>query len=470
MNEKYAEYTLEVWGYDAVRNPKDQRMIDAICECTSFDENGFAESLYQEGQNWAGFVINSLPKELALELEDKLKKMGYGASMRLEAQNPVVAYFVEVRGYEAYGHATSFLNDGIDGSETRRRSDAILNVAQEVLGRTVEFGKEIRENGGVLTILTRRMGAALELKRRIEALSDEYIVTLHTGYGDFDYSTLEANGKKLEIKNLDEMKDYLRSVYTLEKELYIAKEGKEKVFHRIVRTGSKSIPTREEIDEKSVSLYTAGCFVGGLIPMFWLKFMLDITWKGAFTGLVIVCAIIALSIVMSNRRKWNEANKKYNEEFDQLEKQRQQSIPEIADYQKREQEFDETIVSCMDALNELYGYDIIFPKYRNFVAISQIYEYFASGRVTELGGPDGAYNLFESELRQNIIICELSTIIRQLEDIKTYQRMTYDAISESNRLLRNIEQNTAVTAFNSAAIAENTNIMRKYTNIAVYNN
>ena len=109
-------------------------------------------------------------------------------------------------------------------------------------------------------------------------------------------------------------------------------------------------------------------------------------------------------------------------------------------------------------------------KYRNFVAISQIYEYFASGRVTELEGPNGAYNLFENEMRQNVIIYELNEILQHLEEIKKYQRMTYDAIMDANRLLANIEKNTAVSAFNSSVIAENTNIMRRYADVAVNNN
>ena len=39
-----------------------------------------------------------------------------------------------------------------------------------------------------------------------------------------------------------------------------------------------------------------------------------------------------------------------------------------------------------DTLNQLYSLNIIYPKYRNFVAISSFYEYFESGRCNTLKG------------------------------------------------------------------------------------
>lgn len=117
-------------------------------------------------------------------------------------------------------------------------------------------------------------------------------------------------------------------------------------------------------------------------------------------------------------------------------------------------------------LNEYYSKDIIFIKYRSLVAISAILEYLMSGRCTTL--PE-AYNKYEEELRQQIIIDKLDVIIDKLERIEKSQYMLYDAIISMNNTLNNISQgvdkalssmsriqdNTAVSAYNSKIIADN---------------
>lgn len=121
-------------------------------------------------------------------------------------------------------------------------------------------------------------------------------------------------------------------------------------------------------------------------------------------------------------------------------------------------------------LEALYAKDIIFEKYRNLVAISTIYEYFASGRCTELTGANGAYNLFETELRQNLIINQLEQVNANLEEIKANQYILYQGISKINNSLdglaheiKNIAQSTKeiavssrITAICSEVTAQNT--------------
>lgn len=120
-------------------------------------------------------------------------------------------------------------------------------------------------------------------------------------------------------------------------------------------------------------------------------------------------------------------------------------------------------------LDKVYAENIIFPKYRNFAAVSQILEYLISGRCTELEGPNGAYNLYESELRQNIIINKLDIIIEQLDELNYRMGTICGAIQETNMLLGNISQtlgrieaNTALTAYNSQCVAHNTRIASQY--------
>lgn len=101
-------------------------------------------------------------------------------------------------------------------------------------------------------------------------------------------------------------------------------------------------------------------------------------------------------------------------------------------------QFDAPLAESKELLERLYNKDVIFPKYRNMIAMCTIYEYFASGRVSTLEGPDGAYNLYESELRQNLIINKLENIVTQLEQIKQNQYMLYHELSKTNEILRGI--------------------------------
>lgn len=138
-----------------------------------------------------------------------------------------------------------------------------------------------------------------------------------------------------------------------------------------------------------------------------------------------------------------------------------------------------------------YATDIIFPKYRNFVSMNTIYEYFASGRCSELTGANGAYNLYEAEVRQNVIINSLDKIIDSLQQIRNNQYMLYDAISETNQILTVISKDasrierateqivrntqdiasateqitifTHLTAVNSKAVAQNTEAIKYLT-------
>lgn len=107
-----------------------------------------------------------------------------------------------------------------------------------------------------------------------------------------------------------------------------------------------------------------------------------------------------------------------------------------------------------NSLEQLYAENVIFPKYRNLVAITAINEYLLSGRCYKLEGPDGAYNLYEMELRQNIIISQLSSIIDNLEQIRNNQFSLYQELQKSNYTIneilaetRRMNETTKLTAY-----------------------
>ena len=123
--------------------------------------------------------------------------------------------------------------------------------------------------------------------------------------------------------------------------------------------------------------------------------------------------------------------------------------------------------------NELYSYDIIFGKYREPVALATFYEYLMAGRCDGLEGPNGAYNLYESEIRANMIISQLSTIISQLEEIKQNQYTIYtelkgmsrslnelaSTMKQATKAIEGIERNTGRIADYSEVIANNSSVI-----------
>jgi hypothetical protein len=74
-------------------------------------------------------------------------------------------------------------------------------------------------------------------------------------------------------------------------------------------------------------------------------------------------------------------------------------------------------------------------------------EYLDSGRCSALEGPDGAYNLYESELRQNYIISKLDTIINQLDMIRENQYYLYTAMQDIKTAIAGLNVNVVINRY-----------------------
>lgn len=125
----------------------------------------------------------------------------------------------------------------------------------------------------------------------------------------------------------------------------------------------------------------------------------------------------------------------------------------VSDYQKRQLNQQHALSSCRDemqkisiaiqqceikynetkqALARLYSWNYIYPKYQGLVSVCTIFEYLDSGRCYTLEGHEGAYNLYESELRMNQIIGKLDDIIWRLDDLSLSQQVLGQALRQSN--------------------------------------
>ena len=118
-------------------------------------------------------------------------------------------------------------------------------------------------------------------------------------------------------------------------------------------------------------------------------------------------------------KKW----KKNNSETDRINSSIvEQNKRENALYQQKANLLDKEISELkekyndtLDLLNAYYDFNIIYPKHRNLIAISSIYEYLLSGKCHELTGPGGAYATYDLESRLDYIIVQFDEVIEKLD-------------------------------------------------------
>ena len=118
---------------------------------------------------------------------------------------------------------------------------------------------------------------------------------------------------------------------------------------------------------------------------------------------------------------------------------------------------------CVNTRVQYESLNVIFPKYRNLIAYSTFYEYLETGRCTALGGSDGAYNLYESELRQNAIISQLSDILDSMEEIKANQYMVYSQLKQMNAGLDRLNFSMTQAVASIQQIGSSVNSIKDYT-------
>jgi len=87
-------------------------------------------------------------------------------------------------------------------------------------------------------------------------------------------------------------------------------------------------------------------------------------------------------------------------------------------------------------LKNLYDMNVLYPKYRNLIAVSSITEYLDSGRCKDL---EEAYGEYEQESRQDRIIHKLDVIIQKLDEIEKMQYRLFIEMSRVNQNLSNIK-------------------------------
>ena len=292
--------------------------------------------------------------------------------------------------------------------------------------------------------------------------------------------------------NEEILKKYIENVYKIEASLYNQRLLFKNVQSEIDRLKSFredsliKIESAEGVIDLTAIISTGGLFgiifvIGYIVINFFKKYDSS---KSFFNGLLfagvigvmigVVITLIECLYVRFSLKEQNAINEKRNNEI-RVKNEKRQAINKKK-LELAEQELGIIIRAYSDTkkvLQTYYDTNIIFPKYRNFVAVSSFYEYISSGRCATLEGHEGAYNIFENELRQNIIIGKLEEVVDKLDAIEQNQYMLYSAIERSNAnvnkltketkimidKLQKIEDNTMLIGYNSKIAAQNTEFL-----------
>lgn len=234
----------------------------------------------------------------------------------------------------------------------------------------------------------------------------------------------------------EELKEYITIVYEMESSVYEQKTIIQRIEEKIEELGkiakpvniNKSLILDQIVGFGILWLFCMGCFwvIAKLIDM-----IFDTNLYGLHGIIRIGLAAIFLFLGFQN---YSEEQEKYENEVNDYEIK----MSKKSRLEKVLPQCKERYAKSSFLLAEIYSCNIIYPKYRNLIAVSSFYDYLMSGRcysleATGFGGSDGAYNIYEQEARLDRIITQLDTVIACLNQIKSNQYMLYKAITNSNQ-------------------------------------
>lgn len=312
------------------------------------------------------------------------------------------------------------------------------------------------------------------------------------------------------------IKEYIQRVYTLEKSCYEQQILINRIQFQLNQANNPKYTAVQEVSSSKAGDMVGGIFTalfttiaGGIIGFIvlvalviisWIAYFLDLFFDAAFItflrkideayflfpvligggailGLIfgILACVGMVKAGISDRKSMIIRNRQVAEQNQQIataSKIRTNNLQRQINQAKTV--YNQTSL----ALRQSYDLGVIFPKYHGLVPISMFYEYFASGRCSSLEGHEGAYNIYEQELRMNLILNKLDDIIERLDQIQDSQYMLATAIRESNKTaqqicnavvncsdqLENISANTEATKYFSQITAMNTTYMAWFKN------
>lgn len=266
-----------------------------------------------------------------------------------------------------------------------------------------------------------------------------------------------------------QVKGYLDRVVNLEGSLY----EQQKIYNSLLEKKQKyenmKLEERPIINNKDSS--EDGLFLAGFAAVVDFILILCFDWVDSFGGFVfhiLVVGGLTLFITKFLQRAYysnqqEKSDKYYYERVNKIKEKNKEIIDKCKSCMAI---ISKSIDSTKNTLDSVYNLNIVYPKYRNFVAMATICEYFDSGRVDQFVGPNGAYNLYENELRMNVIIDKLDMILEKLDTIQRNQNLLYLVMNKINSNISSM--NNHINRLEENLNSMNTNIaMQTYADLRI---
>lgn len=269
-----------------------------------------------------------------------------------------------------------------------------------------------------------------------------------------------------------ELKEYLGMVVQTEKEVNLQEQlcrqldEKEKAYNRSIETSMRrirmeiGIPSVPELKNTNASntkglliiclltLAATGIsyFLADKLELYFFIYIFLLLCLPAFLSLIYLIGIMLgeyteavqkdkdeYTRAMSNYQHKCQENEEIKQENSRCEIEIQQLKIQKQASEAYRQQIETSLTSSRQNLEKMYSYNVVFPKYRNYVMVSSLYEYLCAGRCTTLEGHEGAYNILELEIRLDRIITRLDRILQNLAAIQANQYTLYSCLQDSNR-------------------------------------
>lgn len=316
----------------------------------------------------------------------------------------------------------------------------------------------------------------------------------------YNHTVIERHKESIEglVSLSTGMRQYLACVKNLE----IQKETLAKTILGIDRTTKKLgipgkiTPLQNPIELNlwqmySVPIVLTAIIAAGALFLFFIAAEYMAMWNEPETSITAAawfCIILSAICIFFIKRGYDAQKIMYEENEDAINQQyhedRENDKRRVSNelvlkdkYQQARDQLYATYCQTDRTLKALYAKNIIYSKYQNdLVAICMFCEYFESGRCTTLTGHEGAYNIYEQELRMGIIIGKLDVIIQKLDEIQSNQYALYTAVkqisNQQNQILNNLKQISSNQdmqsaqlehiRYNTAALKQNSDIAMIY--------
>lgn len=303
-----------------------------------------------------------------------------------------------------------------------------------------------------------------------------------------------ADKQETRPKAIKDVCEYLHNLVELEKAAYLQEtvisELNQKINSLGIRGSFPAVSMNDHDHSKPGAYALAGMLIGAIVGVIigflvscgscdsvshaissafslnWLKSMLIGAGIGAGLGLVIglIAGIISMANEKSeNKEEYEDALAIQNSQIAADNARVERELSQAAFLKGEKAKMEEQHRETKKTLQEFYDNGPIYEKYRNLPAVASFYDYFRSGRCKTFGerhGVDGAYNIYENELNQKMIISKLDIVVNKLDQIKENQYSLYEAIQSGNaltsqlinstdRVAQGIERNNELTAISN---------------------